>query len=466
MSNIQDELIRLREDEWKKSLRSLPLTDETCLYLIDYQADCDLLGGCTAPAPSLLHICVNAPPCEENEQELVTNQRKWCKGRGLKFGTPEFKEASKQIREMYAQAENDRLERLYKVKPELRRQAENEATELEELRKRISSIEVPTFDKEDEALAQRFAELTENDFVSELKEEIDFNPQNARNTLFRASRALQTNRIRSELASEVMTVIRTSTTHIRDDVEEETETRQQNDTPPQKTEIKRTEIDTTVLNALQQLTGVIGQIDTRLQNLETQTGSIDRKQDRVFELAQSINARQELQSYVEGWYKSKSGFLKKIISAPLKALDIIAWKPAKYAFWHFFGRFAYLLWGLLMLFLIMVCALTAFTAMNYYYPDILLGLQYVATYLWGAALRSGSVLAQFLKPWFGESVTLLLSGLQISVATGLSWMWDFVIGLLATVFNTVAGKVTGGFASLLTSSSALSYLNPMSYFYF
>ncbi len=461
--------INLAQNEWVKSLRQIPLTDETCFQLIDYQLDCETLKkeiggpGCNAPL-SLVHVCVNKPPCNKNEKKTVTNKKEWCKGRGLKYGTEQFDIQMKQAYEIYKQVEKERQSRLAKAPKKLQKDLANEARSLEKLRKKIRKMgKIPNEDRE---LEERLEKLGEREFVQELEQKMSesSSPKKSRGVLRRVSRNLQNAKIKRQLATEVLVVAKKSFDTISDDAVRESRRYQETDTRVERTQSEN--ISRELLTIFERVERKQDIFVENLISLQNQVSNIDRKQDRVLDLAQTINDRQ-LQEYVKEWYKSKWGVMKKISEQPLKALNIIVWIPAKNGFWQFFGRHFYLMWSLLMLILVVVCVVTCFTAINYYAPGVISFLNTVCILLWGMALRTGSTVAQILKPWFGESTTIVLNGIQLATQSILQLLWDFVLGLFISIFKAVAGSVGNIWSHMFTettgASALLSYMNPMNY---
>lgn len=439
-----DQLALLKK-EWIESLRSLPLSDETCLNLIKchFSETRDGHKACEVPIPTYLHICVNKPPCSINEREETTNGRKWCKNRGFKLGTPEFDAAAMYAEAMYTKAEEDRLKRLYDVNPELKEQAAKAAQELKEIQLIVSRATRLSEDDDTELTEnfERIDTLSVSEFSKELETKIKSDPKNAKRTLVKTSQALQLGKIKNEVGSIVLTVTRDSTRQVLKNMKEDIAERKLSDTKIDKEEIEKAGTDTSTNSAIEKLTRVVLKLDERLNKMETGLTSIDTKQDRVLDLAETIKSKQELKEYTDLWYTSKMGIIKKIALAPLQALNIIVWKPAKYSFWHFFGKYFYLMWGLLMLLLILVVFLTATSTLNIYFPEITGFLYDAYIYLQGASIRSGSILAQWLTPMFGESFMLLFNTARQGVSQSLLYLWNWLVSFIISIFQAVAGQV-------------------------
>lgn len=452
---------KARHKQWVESTKKIHLNDEICHEIIDNY----LLTGDTS-LPVRLRICATPPPCNDGEKEITSHGRKWCKGRQLPLKSEQFKkiaekitadleESRKEQEKRMGMIPDDALKQLEKRLKQLKKDVPNikelkdESSDLrpEIANKTDSDSDSGSSDEDVDRLTERLQKLQDDDlspdrFMEKLKKKVPKNPKKAKKFLKKTSRDLQRKKIRNQLGSETLTITRQLSEHISDTTKYYTEQRQEIDTEDDEKEVERTGIDTQVNIALEKMTTVLSNIDSRLSQLETQTNTIDKKQDRVIELSEQMNIRQ-LKQYVDQWYESKWGVAKMILKSPLKAINIIMWKPAMNAFWIFFGRWAYLMWGLLMLILITIFVVTIFTMIKFYFPSMIIGLQEVGLYIWGATLRSGSVIAQSLKPWFGESTTLVLSGAKTVSLSALQTLWDWSIGWLVEIFKHVVNKAGG-----------------------
>jgi hypothetical protein len=412
------QLFELYQTEYNKSIHSMKLTDEVCLQLLD----CYFSPECKVIASSLLHVCVHSPPCSEDEKEITTNGKKWCKGRKIQYGSFEFDKSAMLMRELYEQSEKRRI----KLKPELKKKISQEVEQLTDLDLELRLEKLGTSEKKeligkeiDEDFDKRISKLYFND-----------NKENVLKEVKKISEKLQDKKVKNKVESDVITITKKSMNKVKNEIKE-------NETKD-------------VSNVLNKMTDVLSGLNERLQTIEKQTLSIDTKQDKVLELAETINAKQELQQYVNTWYKSKYGIAKKIVLAPLKALNIIVWKPAKNAFWTFFGKYFYLIWGVLMMMLILSCCLTAYSYFRTYAPTFFNLINEGIIYVLGASARSGNVLSQLLFPIFKESLNVFYSSASTFVISIKDFTINYLYELIMKVIELVTSVLTKSVADKLT----------------
>lgn len=414
--SIQDiesvkQLFNLYQEERNKSIHSMQLTDEICLDLLD----CYFSPECKVVAESLLHVCVHSPPCYGNEIELTTNGRKWCKGRNIKYKSEEFDKNAMIMHALYEQAEKRRQ----KLKPELKNKISEEVNELTDLELELRLEKLGTVEKK--SMIDEDIDMKDIDKkIEKLYSKVELKD------IKKISESLQDKKIKNKIESDVITITKKSEKKVYDEL--------------------KIEKDTNINNALNKMEDIFKSMDERLQFIEQQTLSIDSKQDKVLELAETINAKQELQTYIDVWYKSKYGIAKKIILAPLKALNIVVWKPAKNAFWYFFGKYFYLIWGLLMLMLITACCLTAYSYFRIYAPTFFNLMNESIIYMLGASSRTGNVLAQLIFPVFGESLKVLYGSASTFVIyvkdSTINYLYELIMYVINLITNVLTKSIT------------------------
>ena len=104
--------------------------------------------------------------------------------------------------------------------------------------------------------------------------------------------------------------------------------------------------------------------------------------------------------------------MKAILASPFKIFFYIVLKPAWDAFWYFFGRWGYLLWGLFMLFFLLILTVTGYRYFSANFPIIIQYLTQTIIYLQAAAIETGSIVAKLLGPVFTEFLQALNDMLQ------------------------------------------------------
>jgi hypothetical protein len=411
------ELFNLIQDEWNKSIHFMPLSDEICLQLLDCYFDSE----CKVVASSLLNICVHSPPCNgENEIEMTTNNRKWCKGRGIKYKSKEFDESAIIMRELYKQSERRKKKHNQNFNLDLVERLNNLELELQ-----IEQLGI----KEKKELLNRNEENDDKNFERKLdKLYKNEDKKKVLKNIKKISEGLQNIKAKNEIETDVITITK----------------KYENKVYSQLTDQIKSE-NVNIDNTLNKMKDVLNGLNDRLQIIEKQTLSIDNKQDKVLQLAETINAREELQQYLDIWYKSKYGIMKKIILAPLKALNIIVWKPAKNAFWTFFGKYFYLIWGLLMLLLIMACCLTAYSYIRTNIPTYFNLMNESIIYILGVSARTGNFISQLIFPIFRESIDILYSSsssffIHIKDSTT-NYLYELIMKIINLITNTISGTI-------------------------
>jgi hypothetical protein len=427
--------------------------------------------------PSLLHICINPPPCLEGEKEMITNGRKWCKGRRLGYGDPPCREGEKEMMTTagkkwckgrsidYGSVDFnyyvDKFYKIYKLREveerqerinqldeskELKEQIIESSDELESFRDRLVEIQrfQNEFNKENsglEDLVLRFEKLTTTNDPEEFKTKTQAHLNRAENKskfLKDISTSLQEQKVRCEVGQDVITVVRDNVKKIKRNIREETKNEDKMDD----------NVNNAVNHSMQNMHNMIKKLNDQTVELQRKIDDLNEKQDQVLELSQNINEN-VLRQYIHEWHRSRLGFLKNIVLAPFKALDFIIFRPARYAFWYFFGRFFYLLWGILMLLVLLICFLSGLSAIKQYHPELMATLYDSAIYLWSAALQSGSIAAETLKPMFGDSVILVFEGIKTGSYTGIVFLWERLIDMFVMIFKTVTNKVGPGLVGWL-----------------
>ena len=157
------------------------------------------------------------------------------------------------------------------------------------------------------------------------------------------------------------------------------------------------------------------------------------------------------------------GGLKKILTelalCPIKTINIIVFRPAGHAFWFFFGKWAYLLWGLLMMFVLLMCSLTVYLLVDEHYPQYVAYATDTVTFLWVKAGELLSLILEKLEPYFGDAFNILhgramdFGDTIITSAWGLvGSAWDFIIATLTEIFSQATSAVLNPITSSVTSS--------------
>lgn len=466
-----NEVIELYNSEKKKSIRSLPLSDKRCLELFEWSKSQMLPSNLV----SLLHICVNPPPCKKDEQELVTKKRKWCKGRGLKYGTKEFNNEVSKLSKIYAANSNiekvdknaakDSLKTLKLLKnyrkdiPNVYEeynkvkdivQADSSTTEeekdIEDIEKRVKLLNTQEIDD----IEERVLRLTNKKFKKEInneKDEVQFK---------NISKSLQKNKAILSSEKDILYNTKTSISSVITMMKQE---KPEKRTKKEEQLNQKQEIDTGVEKAIEKMSDSISLIADKLKDLDKQIKDIDTKQEYTNKAARKVLGDQYWsEQFYELLKKGKYEIMKQVLTSPFKVLNIIVFRPAWNAFWTFFGRWAYLIWGLLMLFLIIISVFSFYLTLNKHYPYIISPIYEGLIYIWGSAVRSGSIVAQSLSPILGEGMQIIMENAKNVFIEGISYgklqAMNFV-SVVYTWFYELLEQILKG---------VIGRLNPLSYF--
>jgi len=425
-----EEVFKESQREWEKSLRVMPLKNDTCIHLLECYLDKKCYTSKKKSIPSsFLHICANPPPCEDNINDLkITQSRPWCKNNGLKLDTDPFDKNAKDVIQIYKKVEAEREKRLKKVKPDEKKKIEEVAKNLEDLKTRYENLEkksnTPVVSKMiDDNIEKRFENLMRGDKIDPIK----------------ASEILQTQKAKNSSEMHVLTLTKNITEKISKDFRKGDEERKRKES---KEEEEAGLVDETKTQKMfAEIMKAMNATNSRLEALENLNKTIDVKQDQIIHTTKDIREQQELQKYINVWYKSKYGVMKKILSAPFEAFNIIVLAPARYAFWHFFGKYWYLVYGLFMLLLLSACVLTAFNKLHNYHPEITAHLLNAFTYSRDLAIDSGSLLVQWMSPMISESFKDIARGTYAYGTMQLNNLYLWIVEMFKAILNNVAGMV-------------------------
>lgn len=467
---MSDNFVEKQAKKWRETILKSPLTDDTCIALIK----CSLDKNCGIPSLKYLHACVNPPPCkgmgmgpglglepEGGQEELdILNDRPWCKNRGLKMGTEEYKKASEEVLRILEQTTRERKKRMEMVTDKEKEEIRAKISDLESIKMKgdnilehikESDLEAQYNKIQEDELENRFLRIKEEVSIKEIRDSISVcKPQDRQKKLKEYSSGIQNKKIELEVASNVLEVTRDRFKRIASDMQDGMESRRKGDTPEEGKIVKESRVDEDTTQVLRMIVEGLGKITNRIEDIDSKVEQQNTKQDQVYKLASNIHDQIELQNYVNTWHKSKMELAKKIALMPIKALDIIIWRPAKFAFWHFFGKWFYLAWGALMLLFVVTCGLAAMAAIKQNSPGIYDYFFVIASQIKDIGQSTGSIVLQHLEPWTGEIVANLWSGVKYYSSTSIKYLWDYLIGVIVAIFREVAGQVGTGIASLIS----------------
>lgn len=293
-SELEKQLKKKVEETWKKAIRDLPLTDDVCSMLFDCHKNRETNVACPTNIPTYLHICANTPPCDEKEEEMETNGRKWCKGRGDKYGTPEFDEKVEKMIENY------------------RKKMDNEVKQIpEEGRQKAGDI------------VEEFQHMDVNSLFSisilEQKNDLPTNTNLSKKLQKKAKKEAE-EKVKYDCARDILLdtsdMIKSQMVLISQKPESQ----------------KIQESNEQFVNEMRKMfESLNNKIDIAQEQNEKSIEAIQNKQDKTLKGIVDLNVKQDYIEFRDVWYKSKMAFFKKILEAPKKAVKIFL-SPMNVAF--------------------------------------------------------------------------------------------------------------------------------------
>ncbi len=481
ITHYYEELDRMKPHNviknYKKQVRNaekaLGMTDQQCLQLIY----CYLDENCENKkiSQSMLNICVNRPPCKGKEKELTfrnrKGSRKWCKGTGTVIGTPAFYTKAEEI---VKDALKEQTERFENIPDNIKHVFEELDDDTKFLQKEMEKLKKWTMDYGQpppiiESDIESGSEKKNNDFLSsiqsydDLSESLEYDSDldelDARfkrlsvDDIVKHTKSLQKEKKRIIAGMQVMTVTKQISRKVNKRIYESDDDY----------EIEDEQLDEQIYqgkeDAIEQLIKCVQSLDSRLGHMQEKVDKINETQDYL-----SRAARRQLgeEKWMEMFYRiTKTGtkdILLNIVKAPIKMLNVIVLRPAYYAFWYFFGRFGYLLWGMLMLFLLALLGITFSVYASEHYPEYLEYLLNAFSALYGSTLSCGSMLAQYLKPIFGESLEIMGNWavdtsyeIWYKITGFLLYIWQWLIELITNILKTAVENAVGGTVKSISS---------------
>lgn len=430
----ENDIINLRRQlisESEKASEKLGLNDEQCVALIDCY-----LNRCSLPEKTFakLHICVNRPPCNPGEIETtfrgIDGGRKWCKGRS-KIGEDKFYQ---QARKIVEQANQEREKRLQKIQSEEKKEMAESNQTINELQKRLDSlrryidlgelqrppgVDIDVYIQSEEKLEQRIKQLliTSSELQSERKM-----VQAAEQSVLMIQRTVKNGK-KERLASEE------KVSRFDRDIDQQTD-----------------QVNAEMLKLLKKFNKHMNDIDSRIKRVEKEL-----KQTNTY--GRRLVGEERWAEYLARIVKqSPAKILKQVLTMPVFMIKVVVLKPAYYAFWYFFGRWAYLIWGLLMLLLVIMTLMSTYLLMDKHLPGIMNGLWSIAILLWSVCKQSGSLIAQKLEPLFGESLNILWENVTEYATVGknaiLNLFWNLWSGILELIKNIVTDTVKSSVSNI------------------
>jgi hypothetical protein len=402
------------KDEKRKVDKVFGLSDEVCADLIKLY-----LSGNSVPDIDTI-MCVNRPPCSKGETEITSSKgQKWCKKTGIVIGTQQFRDKASNI---LLQIETERELRFSKLSKREMAEAKKEADQDKDWLTAFEAKLNKLLDTPKDDIEERLARLD--------------NPSPLSLEHFKQStQEIQKQKRKIQTETSVITLVRETIEAVDTDIKENDKIRKETE---QKVE-SNINIESTLAKALERMTVAQEQMTTALKSQQDRLIRLEAQQENINRAARKTLGEEywneELQQLLRGGIKAT---LSATIKAPFKILNQIVFRPAGYAFWYFFGKWFYLIWGLLMLMLILLSVWRIYTYAETNYPAWTGVLWEAAMYLWSAASQAGSLLAKSMGESFEDM--LLVAKDQ---ATSLSQAgWEQLQSILASLWSQIIDTIT------------------------
>jgi hypothetical protein len=411
-----ERLVRNMNKEKYQSIKTFGLNNDQCYTLINIylsrtkarkraketKEDVDFFGGdkdIFIYSHAALHACVNPPPCSSKEKSAQLYGKKWCKGRGLKIGTKEFESEAEKI---VKQIEIEKEKNIHKMSLSDRKKAENRLLEVSDdvsdLERRINALTEDIIEVKEEDIEKRISLLSEESERSEEEEERD-----EEEYFIEETKKIQTRKDQLGLSLEMAEM----TLDVVENIE-----------PIIKSEVKE---ENKFLLIQEQQQKFNSQILKMLEDQKQELKQLNKQQEYINRAARRTLGEEY---WMEQFHRLTQGGLKTIakeaLLSPFKVLNTIVLKPAKYAFWKIIGKWAYLLWGLLMLFMLMCVAITTYKKLSelskcrefeYVWeepictlPSWMESLINMITYLSSYLTSQGSIIGKYVMDMVGETI--------------------------------------------------------------
>ena len=467
----------MRKDAYRESEKR-GLDDDQCDQLIR----CALDKDCEAGRHVMVHICVNRPPCEEGETEAFfrgkPDARKFCKGRS-KYGTPEF---WKRARAIVEAADRRQQKRLAAMPESVRASATRAERTLEKTRREVVEAKISTTPVEQKRVVhatQNVAEGLSSDELQSYLKEVISHPERAREILEPIAKRLAETRdllgAREEAVVKVSRMTKEIAQGVREGQQRQEQIQERKDAQraaPRDTATRHAQarhaadqlaVSLETAQATRRLEEAFVGIREELEYIRAQQEENKLQLKEAAKAARKINGTEMWNELLERYTKDGlRGLLRKAVLAPFKLVNSVVLRPAYDAFVTLFGRWAYLLWGVLMLIMLSFLVTWTYSWLSTNQPVFAGILTDSASKLISLSTRTGSIASHAMGPIIREQ---------------LSKMWTVTRSTLGTfpanlnkLFWEALSYVTAAFQSALTKAAGKAlaagakHFNPLTYF--
>lgn len=418
-----EDLRRFLSDQTDKADKAFGFTEDQCaqlIYLYLSQIKHGLpLGAVGVP----LNVCVNRPPCKNNEEEVIYRQnRKWCKGAD-KIGSQGFIDKATTILD---KANAERKARVETMSTEDIKEVTETEKFLDDFEFRLDTL---LEDKAEAILEQRFTNLMKDEPT----------PRDLEKKFKTETRDIQKKKKELESTVTLLTVTKDIIKSVKTDISTSDETRHREAINTRDFQ----ETNKNIAQGFSQMTALISQLSNELQSQKNQIKELETKQEYVNRAARKTLGEEYWSEQLTTLFRGgvKSG-LVSAAKMPFRIFNIVVFQPARHAFWHFFGRWAYLIWGMLMMMLLTCCILSFYLYADKHYPDWVALLVKSTTYIWSAAVETGSIFAKSLQPIFGESIMIIIDGVYSGISQAKELAIETLQALIAMIIESFRNVFT------------------------
>lgn len=400
------------------------LTEDQCADLIRCSLKIKNFRYCELDKENIekLLVCVKQPPCAtgEIERTYATDNRliKWCDNGLNEHTTLTFRRKSLRILGRIKKERDERIRQLPKKEREKIKKDEQE----------INNLYI------------RFNRLRERavreDFVDEPVQVSDFSGKDK--VFVERFKALQDEKESLELERKILTSTTSVLTQVRRVIQEEQEEEEENE---ENEEVDR-EIDASVKETTGNIPKLLNDIIKTLNKNDERMRRIEKEQEYTNRAARKTLGE-------EYWNEKllkilRSGprkIMSELLYSPFRFLNIVVLRPALTVFWKFFGRWFYLIWGMLMLLLLVISIMSFYLYVGKHYPRFMDTLIEIAIELFGQAKETGSLLAEQLSPLYRESFNILMDQIGDYYNWGYSKIFEILTGFMSIIVNFVKSMV-------------------------
>lgn len=393
----------------KETLKEQGITDEDCAKLLE----CSINKDCSMPSKTQgkTWACARPLPCTGNEKERVSHGRKWCSGRDKKQVE---KKIAQTIYNMKKRQEL-RIKKVVKSNPTVVTEMKNVSSMVENIKP-----EIIEWEKRIENLSRTGEKTVSKNSLE--KRMVDLFGLSSEN----------------EIKLILMDTVKESLGLVKQQIKNDPQNPQYV-TPDNKklsvSQDKTHDALDSISKAMSLITQEVNKVHKDNQEIKRQMNTVERAAKRTL----GEEKWKELMSrYIKGGPKLLA---KELVKTPLKLLKIIVIKPAWNGFMILFGNYAYKIWSILMLILVILVFISVSIVCKDTYPAIYNCIWNAAAYILTNLYNMGSISAFKLNELLGGAGAILYQNVK-------SYTKSYTISYITRLYDFI-----------------LSYIDPRNYDY-